>query len=198
MELPSSPAVHRNKEYILEVLNQYIQTENQSLLEIGSGTGEHGVFFAKKFPNLKWQMSDDENNHDLIKAYIQKSTLKNILNPRTYLAAVNPFPNGDYNFVFTANTLHIMPWENAIALFEDLGANLKKNALVFLYGPFNYGGKYTSESNAQFDLWLKERNPASAIRNFEDVQKQMQNNSMELIHDYEMPANNRLLVFKHL
>lgn len=198
MEKPFSAACERNREPILEVMKQYNLYEGR-LLEIGSGTGQHAVFFAKHFPKLHWVCSDVKGNHAGIKEWLKEAQLSNIHGPETLMVGKDDFPGKrPFDYVFSSNTLHIMSWKEDKALFKLLGKRLRETCLVFFYGPFNYKGQYTSESNAAFDIWLKERNPQSAIRNFEDVEKAMVKNGFKLLNDHEMPANNRLLVFERL
>jgi cyclopropane fatty-acyl-phospholipid synthase-like methyltransferase len=198
MDKPFSQACERNSEPILKILVQYL-TKGR-LLEVGSGTGQHAVFMAPHFPDITWVCSDVVENHPGIKAWLNEAKLKNIEGPKALKVGVDDFPDKKpYQYVFTANTLHIMSWKEVKTLFKLLGKRLREGSLVFLYGPFNYNGEYTSEGNRDFDQWLKERHSsASAIRNFEDVEKSMQKNGFKLLMDHQMPANNRILVFERL
>lgn len=175
-----------------------ITTKHQRLLEIGTGTGQHAVYFAPRFTHLIWVTSDVKENHEGITAWLEESSAPNIIGPGTFEVGKDPFPNGHFDLVYTANTFHIMSWKNCQLLMEMLGKNLPEEAMVFVYGPFNYNGKFTSQSNADFDQSLKSRSPEMGIRNFEDVVKGMEINGLSLQSDHEMPANNRLLVFKRL
>ncbi len=199
MKKPFSPSCERNREAILAVLKQYDIGEG-SLLEIGSGTGQHAVYLASHFPNLEWICSDVEENHAGIKAWLKEARLANVYGPETLKIGRDDFPSKKpIQYVFSANTLHIMPWKEDKTLFKLLGKRLREGALVFFYGPFNYNGEFTSESNKEFDAWLKDKySQASGIRNFEDVSAAMQKNGFKLLRDHEMPANNRLLVFERL
>ena len=176
MNKPFSPACERNQPHILTVLNQYNLSEGR-LLEIGSGTGQHAVFFASKFPKLHWVCSDVAGNHNGIKEWLKEAKLSNIHGPEKLVVGKDDFPGKrPFDYVYSANTLHIMSWKEDKALFKLLGKRLREAALVFFYGPFNYKGEYTSESNKEFDAHLKERNPQSGIRNFEDVEGAMLKN----------------------
>ncbi|MEE2744452.1 MAG: DUF938 domain-containing protein [Bdellovibrionota bacterium] len=194
---PYSAAVDRNKEPIYQIVKQYI-LPNKLLLEIGSGTGQHAVYFAEKFSSLSWVTSDVEENHSAIKEWLLEAKLKNIKGPETLKIGVDDFPKKAFDYVFTANTLHIMSWKENKTLFKLLGKRLREGSLTFIYGPFNFGGTFTSESNEDFDKFLKDRDPKSGIRNFEDVSKAMSAAGFKLLKDYEMPSNNRLLVFERL
>lgn len=190
-----SAAAERNKDAILDILKEYIHGKKR-LLEIGSGTAQHAVHFAQHFSDLNWITSDVKGNHPGIKARLQHEKLKNVHGPETLKIGLDDFPKGTFDFVFTANTLHIMSWKENKTLFKLLGKRLQKGSMVFFYGPFNYNGGYTSPSNRDFDAFLKEQNEKSGIRNFEDVEKNMTASGFKLVKDHEMPANNRLLVFE--
>ncbi len=194
-EKPHAPACDRNRQVILDVLNQVIQPQDKQLLEIGSGTGQHAVFMSAHFPNLIWQTSDLEENHTGIKLWLAEEKSPQLKSPVHYQAGKTIFPSGDFDVVYTANTLHIMSWENVQSLINDLGNHLKAGSRVVIYGPFNYNGQFTSESNAKFELWLKDQNPESGIRDFELVNALMLAHGFELLIDKTMPANNRCLVF---
>lgn len=196
-KLPISPSAERNKDPIYKVLKEYL-TGDGRLLEIGSGTGQHGVYFASKFEKLHWVTSDVTANHRTIESYLKDAKLSNLHGPKTLKVGVDDFPTGVFNYAFTANTLHIMSWKEAKSLFKLLGKRLREDSLVFFYGPFNYDGKFTAPSNEKFDASLKEKNPKSGVRNFEDVLKNMSSSGFELVKDHEMPSNNRVLVFKRL
>lgn len=196
MNLPFSPAADRNKEPILNVLKEYISIKGR-LLEIGSGTGQHAVYFAQNLPQIEWMTTDKLENHPVIKQYIEQSQLKNLKGPKKLVVGIDDFPSHKpYDYVFSANTLHIMSWKEDKTLFKLLGKRLIEGSLVFFYGPFNYNNEYTSQSNQDFDQSLKTRDPKSGIRNFEDVVKVMEKSEFKLLKDHEMPANNRLLVFQ--
>lgn len=198
MNKPFAPACERNRSAIFEVLKQYDIGEGR-LLEIGSGTGQHAVYFASFFPLLHWVCSDLEDNHEGIKSWLKEVKLPNIHGPEKLKVGRDDFPGKrPFDYVFSANTLHIMSWKEDKALFKLLGKRLREPALVFFYGPFNYNGTYTSESNKDFDIFLKERDSQSGIRNFEDVESSMKKNGFKLLKDHEMPANNRLLVFERM
>jgi len=189
-----SPSVDRNKDPILEVLQGYLSQGR--LLEIGSGNGQHAVYFAQKLPRIHWVTTDMKENHPAIKEWLKEAKIPNLHGPEQLKVGVDDFPKGVFNFVFTANTLHIMSWKEAKCLFKLLGKRLREDAVVFIYGPFNYGGEFTSTSNETFDQWLKDRDTNSGVRNFEDVSNNMNKAGFDLLFDHEMPSNNRMLVFK--
>ncbi|MCU7842945.1 MAG: DUF938 domain-containing protein [Candidatus Thiodiazotropha sp. (ex Monitilora ramsayi)] len=191
---PFAESSEQNKAPILEVLRRLF-ADTQTVLEIGSGTGQHAVHFAAAMPHLTWQTSDLEDSHSGIRAWLDEAALPNAHYP--LLLDVNgDWPGGPYDAVFSANAVHIMSWAEVITCFEGVGRVLKQGGLFVLYGPFNYGGKYTSESNRQFDGWLKSRDPLSGIRDFDDLQALAATNGLVFIEDIEMPVNNRILVWR--
>lgn len=192
---PFSAASEKNQEPILAIL-QTILTHPAEILEIGSGTGQHAVFFAAALPHLTWQTSDLVENHAGIQAWIADSGLSNVLSPLHLDVNAEIWPVQATDAIFTANTFHIMSWQTVQNAIKGIGKVLKPSGVFCVYGPFNYHGNYTSESNAAFDTYLKQVNPHQSIRDFEAIQQHAAQNGMHLLKDYEMPANNRLLVWK--
>jgi hypothetical protein len=193
---PHSPSCDRNREPIVEVLRGCFSDRKQ-VLEIGSGTGQHAVFFAGAMPWLAWQAADMAENLPGIRMWLDEAGLPNLLPPME-LAAAGPWPKGPYDAVFSANTLHIMGWADVQKLFAGLDAVMADDAVLAVYGPFNYDGKFTSDSNAQFDVWLKQRSAVSGIRDFEAVNALAESIGCKLLADHAMPANNRTLVWKRV
>ena len=201
-EKPFSIACERNREPIASALDKWM-AERRHVLEIGSGTGQHAVFFAQRWPWLQWQPSDHPDHLQGIDAWRDEAALANLAPAFALQAELPPqapleVPSGGplFDAVFTANTLHIMGWAHVQALFAGLPALLAAGALLAVYGPFNYGGAFTSDSNAQFDAWLKARDPRSGIRDVEAVQALAGQSGFQLLEDVPMPANNRLLVWR--
>jgi cyclopropane fatty-acyl-phospholipid synthase-like methyltransferase len=191
---PHAPSCDRNQGPILEVLWKHFSKSKQ-VLEIGSGTGQHAVHFAAAMPWLSWQTADMAESLPGIRLWLDEAALPN-LPPPLELDVRGPWPAGPYDAVFSANTLHIMGWPEVQKLFAALDGAMAKNAVLAVYGPFNYGGKFTSDSNAAFDVWLKERySPASGIRDFEAVNALAESIGLTLVADHSMPANNRTLVW---
>jgi cyclopropane fatty-acyl-phospholipid synthase-like methyltransferase len=191
---PHAPSCDRNQGAILEVLNGCFSDRKQ-VLEVGSGTGQHAVFFATAMPWLTWQTADMAENLSGIRLWLDEAGLPN-LPPPIELEAAGPWPEGAYDAVFSANTLHIMGWPDVQALFAGLDGVMTRGAVLAVYGPFNYGGEFTSDSNAEFDGWLKRRSAASGIRDFEAVNALAAAFGLRLVADHAMPANNRMLVWK--
>jgi cyclopropane fatty-acyl-phospholipid synthase-like methyltransferase len=196
MTKPHSPSCDRNRDPILDVLRQYF-ADRREVLEIGSGTGQHAIYFAAAMPSLLWQPSDLDENLLGIRAWLEEAQLPNVL-PPIMLDAKHEWPVKQYDAVFSANTLHIMSWQEVQALFANLAAILARDAVVAIYGPFNYDGKFTSESNASFNEWLIARGPHMAIRDFEAVNALANNIDLQLVADIAMPANNRMLVWRKI
>ena len=182
---PFSEASERNRQPILAVL-QRVFKETRKVLEIGSGTGQHAACFSAALPHLVWQASDRAENLPGIREWG--------VDP-IELDVDGEWPRVDADAVFTANTCHIMSWPQVERMFEGIGKMAAVQA-VCIYGPFNYGGRHTSESNARFDAMLRGRDPASGLRDFEAMVALAGKNGMALQEDNAMPANNRLLVFK--
>ncbi len=192
---PHAPACDRNQDPILEVLLQHF-SQSKQVLEVGSGTGQHAVHFAAAMPWLTWQTADMAESLPGIRLWLEEAALPN-LPPPIELEANGPWPRGPYDAVFSANTLHIMGWPEVRTLFAALDGVMAKDAVLAVYGPFNYGGKFTSDSNAAFDVWLKERySQASGIRDFEAVNTLAESIGLTLVADHAMPANNRTLVWR--
>lgn len=170
--------------------------DRSRVLEIGSGTGQHAVFFGARLPQLSWQTSDMAANHAGILAWLEEAGLTNVHPPiELDVRETEHWPDARFDAVFSANAVHIMGWDAVQAMFEGLGRVMEAGARLALYGPFNYGGEYTSESNARFDQWLKGRDPASGIRNFEDLNALARAQGMQPARDHAMPANNRILIW---
>lgn len=204
--LPFSQACENNKNPILEVLQQELHNY-QNVFEVGSGTGQHSVYFAPRLPHLNWQTSDVIDNHRVIQGWHATHPAPNLHSPLAFDLTVDEIPqspnsiegqtgNLSYDAVFTANTLHIIAWPLVERLFELVGSALPINGKFIIYGPFNKSGQYTSESNRQFDKQLRERDPNSGIRNKEDVVALAKQHQLILDKQYKMPANNEILVFK--
>jgi SAM-dependent methyltransferase len=191
---PFSEACEENKVPILQVLLRLFRGR-QRVLEIGSGTGQHAVHFAAAMPHLIWQTSDLVENHPGICAWLEEAALVNTREPIS-LDVSSDWPLTTYDGVFSANTTHIMSWPEVERMFEGIGRVLKPQGCFALYGPFNYQGGYTSESNRNFDQWLKSRDPLSGIRDFEALNQLAASNRLVFDQDLEMPVNNRILVWR--
>jgi SAM-dependent methyltransferase len=189
-----SSACDENREPILAVIRLEFSNAHH-ILEVGSGSGQHAVYFGQHLPQLRWQTSDLCENHASINAWRTAAGLDNVLAPIELDVTTPHWPDALYDGAFSANTTHIMSWTAVQGLFAGIGKVLKHGAHFCLYGPFNYGGSYTSDSNARFDAWLQQRDPASGLRDFEQLDALARGCGMVLRADHEMPVNNRLLVW---
>ncbi|MGD9582560.1 MAG: DUF938 domain-containing protein [Lysobacterales bacterium] len=192
---PEAPSTERNREPILTVLREHF-ADRRRVLEIGSGSGQHAVYFAAALPHLHWQASDRADQLPGIEAWRQEAGLANTPAPIELDIDHWPWPALEVDAVFTANTLHIIGWDAVGQFFRGVGQVLGAGGKLLIYGPFNYQGQFTSASNASFDQWLRERDPASGIRDFEAVCVLAQGIGLDLIADIAMPANNRCLLFR--
>ena len=193
MNKPFSQASENNKQPILQVI-ETIFLEPTTVWEIGSGTGQHACYFAQKLPHLHWQATDREENLAGINCWIADAQQSN-LSPGLILDVTDQlWPCQKIDALFSANTLHIMHWREVECFFAGLAKYLSAKAQVCIYGPFNYHGQYTSDSNKQFDQWLKARNPQSGIRDIAEIEILANNAGLKIKNDFAMPANNRLLV----
>jgi cyclopropane fatty-acyl-phospholipid synthase-like methyltransferase len=194
MEKPHSAASERNREPILAVLRGHF-SDRRRVLEVGSGTGQHAVHFAAGLPHLQWQTSDVAENLPGIQAWLDDAALPNTPAPLT-LDVNDDWAISGFDAAFSANTLHIMSWAEVERFFAHLRRTLAADATLAIYGPFNYGGRSTSPSNASFDASLKLRAPHMGIRDFEAVDELAAAAGFTLAADVAMPANNRTLVWR--
>ena len=191
---PYAAACERNRDPILNELRRYFMNRH-SVLEIGSGTGQHAVYFAQALPHLSWQTSDQAENLSGIRLWLDEAELPNTP-PPLILDVAGAWPAQKFDAVFSANTLHIMSWQEVQTLFARLATVLAQDAIVAIYGPFNYQGQFTSASNATFDASLQARGAHMGIRDFESVNSLANSIGLQLLDDVAMPANNRLLVWR--
>jgi len=189
---PFSQACENNKGPILAVLKKAF-AQTRTVVEVGSGTGQHAVYFAAQLPHLQWQPTDLAAQLPGMQLWFEEAGLPNLLPPRVLDVVTDCWPLSPVDGLFTANTLHIMGTREVAYFFAGLTALLQPGGRCCIYGPFNYGGRFTSDSNARFNDWLRQQNPKSAIRDFEWIQELAEMNGLALLADHQMPANNRLL-----
>jgi len=189
-----SQACENNKNPIFTVLAPQLKAITK-VIEIGSGTAQHASFFTSLLPHLTWQTTDQGEYFPQLQAVIKKYNSACL--PAPLLLDVNQkiWPIENCEMIFTANTLHIMPWPCVQKLFSGVQSALQSAGHLYIYGPFNYDGKYTSKSNEDFDLRLKTTNSLSGIRDVEEIMLLAKKAQLELLDDHAMPANNRLLHF---
>lgn len=197
--LPFSQACENNKHAILEVLQLELK-DSYHVLEVGSGTGQHSVYFAPKLAHLIWQTSDVINSHRRIRAWHNAYPAPNLRAPLAFDLMTDSVPSSEnnkpYDAVFTANTLHIIGWPLIERLFALVGEALSINNKLVVYGPFNENGVYTSASNQSFDLSLRQRDPDSGIRHKEEIITLAEQHDLIFTNEYLLPANNQILIFK--
>jgi cyclopropane fatty-acyl-phospholipid synthase-like methyltransferase len=192
---PFSESCVQNREPILAVL-RVVFADRSHVLEIGSGTGQHAVYFGAELLHLRWQTADVTPHHAGVRLWLAEAALPNVLPPLALDVNQTAWHSGRYDAVFSANTLHIMSWPEVEQFFAGVGEVLEPGGVLAVYGPFNYNGAFTSDSNARFDAWLKARDPASGVRDFEAVDALARAQGLILQQDFEMPANNRTLVWR--
>lgn len=193
--LPNSPACERNKRPILEVLREEFKTRSR-VLEIGSGSGQHAVFFGAGMPHLNWQTSDLPDNHASILAWLGDANLPNVKPPLTLNVEAFDRQPVDADAVFSANTAHIMSFPAVQCMFGLVGRILPRDGVFCLYGPFNFDGAFSSESNADFDASLRTRDPAMGIRDLTELDRFADDAGMSRVRLYAMPANNHIAVWR--
>ncbi len=201
-----APATARNRAPILAVLTRWLADgpvleggarPPLAVLEIASGTGQHAVHFAAALPHLRWQPSDPDPDHlASIEAWRSASPEAGVAAPLRLDVRSAQWPAGPFDAVFNANMIHIAPWPVAEAFFAGAARVLADGGLLFLYGPFRVGGRHTAPSNEAFDADLRRRDPAWGVRDLERVVAQAAGEGLSLVEANEMPANNKLLVFR--
>jgi len=192
--LPFSEACERNKGPILEVLRVAFADRTQ-VLEIGSGTGQHAVHFAAHLTHLTWHPTEQLAYLADLASRVKLEGTRNLRPPTVLDVKQTIWPLRSVDALYSANTLHIMSWVEVEAMFRGVDAVLSPHGVVCIYGPFRYEGRYTSESNRDFDLMLKDRDPLSGLRDMTDLGALAGRHSLRLRVDHDLPANNRLLEF---
>jgi len=202
-----APAFHRNHHAIRGVLERYLTGKSGDAVEIGSGTGQHVVEFARQFPDIIWWPSDLNDNHlTSIEAWRLHSQLANIRGSRRIDVSDGAWCDAMRNdggpaellAVFCANVIHIAPWRVAEGLVAGAGSYLRKGGMLFLYGPFSRGGRHTAPSNEAFDKSLRERDSEWGVRDVDAVNELAGRAGLSLIDVADMPANNLTLVFERI
>ena len=190
-----SQACEENKKPILGVLSRVFQN-CENVLEVGSGTGQHAAYFARHLSHLVWQPSDLPDNLPSIRAWIDDGLLDNVKLPIELDICRLPWPRLNMDAIFTANTFHIVSWETVECFFQAVSKGLDVQGIVVVYGPFSYYGKHISQSNADFDVYLKQRCSLSGVRDFVQTNELAIAQGFKLLEDIAMPVNNRCLVWQ--
>ena len=195
MELPFSEACERNKGPILEVLRK-VFSKTETVLEIGSGTGQHAVHFSTHLSHLVWQPTELGENVAMLKSRIDLEGPENLLPAKELDVLRNNWELEKTDAVFIANVFQIAPIEVMHSCLIGTSNCLKRLGIFCVYGPFRFEGKFTSPNNAEFDSSLRANNPEWGIRDFEQLCQVAEERDFTFQHNYSMPANNQLLVFK--
>jgi hypothetical protein len=193
--IPYSASAERNRQPILDQLQRLLPKQG-TVLEIGSGTGQHAVFFSHNLPQLLWQPSDRFVNLPALEACFSTHGNERILPPLKLDVVSDPWPGSSYAAVYSANTAHIMPWDVVVAMFAGVAAHLLPDAKFFLYGPFNIDNQFTSEGNEQFDARLRAEDSRQGLRDMAVIEALANLHQMQLEKQIAMPANNFILIFK--
>jgi SAM-dependent methyltransferase len=194
-EKPFAESCANNRAPIQAVLEELF-ADRRRVLEIASGTGQHAVYFGQALPHLTWQTSELPGNHSGILAWLEEAGLPNVLPPVAIDVNDEHWPVQPVDAIFNANTVHIIAWPLVERLFAGIGRVLEPGGLLCLYGPFNYGGRHTAESNARFDVWLRNRDPGSGVRDFEALDRLARARGLVLCKDVDMPRDNHILVWR--
>ncbi len=197
-EKPFSQSCENNKLPILQLLEKKLGN-SRHILEIGSGTGQHAVHFAGHLPWLEWQTSDRKENHQGIRLWMEAYPASNLLAPiELDVGDKSHWPKQKFDGVFTANTAHIMGWSEVGLMFAGVSQILLDKGLFIQYGPFNRSGKFSSESNKDFEKWLKQQGIHMGIRDLDDLEILAKENNLHLLEELSMPANNLILIWEKI
>ena len=192
------PATSRNRDAITTILKKFLP-KSGLILEFGSGSGEHVIHFARKFPNLTWQPSDlNPRNIESIYAWADKvkEACPNICEPLLLDAAKSTSVIQSADAIICINVIHISPWNTTIGLMRNARRLLSGGGLLCLYGPYMLNNKHTAPTNESFDRHLRSQNEDWGIRNFEHVVRQAETNDLEFVDKISMPANNLSIIFR--
>ena len=192
----SAPAVARNREPIAEVLGGWLPATG-TVLEIASGSGEHALYFAERFPGLQWQPSDVHPDAlASIAAWRATAGLANVRAPIALDAAAPNWPLDRADAVLSINMVHISPWASALGLIEGAARLLSPGAPLILYGPWLKDDVRTAPSNLAFDVDLRHRDPQWGLRRVEEFAAAAAARGLDLVETRPMPANNFMLLLK--
>ena len=191
MKLPTSVSCQKNRDPIVKELARIFK-KTSKVLEIGSGTGQHAVWFAPRLPWLDWQPSDLENHQDDINKWLRSYPAPNLRKP-IVLDVGSVWPKTCYDAIFSANTSHILSWENVEYMITGAASMLPKNGIFCLYGPFKIRDMDMAPGNAAFDKKLKVSSPKRGLRHVEMIDKIATSSGLQMTENVSMPENNRIL-----
>jgi len=194
MGWPYSAAAARNRDPIRAVLARYFDAPG-TVLEIGSGTGQHAVYLAAQLPHLTWRASDQAEALDGLAARLQAEA-PGLAAPERLDVHDRPWPLTAVDYVFSANTAHILDWAGVEALFQGIGTVLRPGGRFALYGPFAYDGEHTGPGNQAFDAALRRQGQGSGIRDVRALEPLARSVGLEWLADEAMPADNRTLIWR--
>lgn len=192
---PYAPAAEQNRAPILAVLRERFLAHGR-VLEIGAGTGQHAVHFAAALPHLDWHPSDVAENLPGVEAWRAEAALPNLRPARALDVLRDPWPEGAFEYVYSANTVHIMHWPAVEALFAGVARVLAPGGLFALYGPFAHDGAHTAESNDRFDQALRAQDPGMGVRDRADLDALATASGLEPEAVIDLPANNQILLWR--
>lgn len=194
----SAPAALRNRDYIADVLAEWLPATGL-VLEIASGTGEHAVHFAERFPTLDWQPSDIHPDAlQSVEAWRNSAARSNVLPPLVLDASQPDWPVGQADAVVSINMVHISPWASALGLLDGARRILPSGAPLIMYGPWLKDDIVTAPSNLDFDADLKRRDPAWGLRRVEDIAEAAEARGLKIEETRIMPTNNLMLLLRRL
>ena len=185
-------AFERNREPIADALREALEGCRR-VMEIGSGSGQHAAWFAAEFPGVTWCPTDLPEALPSIEAWREDAGLSNIEPARALDVHAGDWPAIEFDAIVTINTFHIVSFDGVRAIVEGAAAGLPRGGVLFVYGPFRFAGQPLAQSNANFDAWLRSRDPDSGLRLFEDVDRIAADNGLRVERDLPMPANNNVL-----
>lgn len=188
-----APAAARNVGPIGEVLAEWLP-ERGIVLEIASGTGEHALAFARRFPHLDWQPTDpDPKALASIEAWAEEGPAN--LKPPVQLDVCGDWPIDKADAILCINMVHIAPWGASLGLLDGAARLLGPGAPLILYGPWVQSDVPTAPSNQAFDLSLRDRDPRWGLRLVEDFAAEAGLRGLQLAERRPMPSNNLMLRF---
>jgi hypothetical protein len=192
------PVYERNVGPIVEALGPILSGRSGQALEIGSGTGQHVVDFARAFPTLEWQPTDPDPHHRTsIDAWRRHAGAPT--RAARDLDAASDWAGRDdlgapFALILSLNVIHISPVAVLHGILRGAAATLATGGIVAFYGPFREGGVHTGDGNAAFDADLRSRNPEWGIRDVDEIVATAAAEGLHFDRLVPMPANNRILV----